>query len=391
MLNRRFALILAVFSAGSLCAQTGPTAQPQQAPKTAPQVQQILPSYEGQHVTTVELAGQPDADVSALSSVLYQKGGQPFHQADVDRSVEALKQAGHFQSVEVEIRPEAEGIRVLYVLHPAMYFGVFEFPGAKRYGYSRLLQVADYPPRGAYTAVDVENARKALELFFQRNGYFKATVKPQVLIDKTHGLVNVAFHTTLGKHAKFGKVNIAGPDAQETAKLQSALKGWLARIRNSSIREGKSYSLKTLQNASTYLESTLLKQNHLGGKVELIGAEYDEATNKAEISFNVQPGPIEKVKVDGAHVWGWTQKKLLPIYQQNGLDPELLQEGRSNLVSYFQNKGYFDAQVALTREPLPGGEQIIIRSPRDRVTRWKTFPSPATSTLTKTSWSDIWG
>src|SRR5215469_6807178 len=90
--------------------QTGATAKPQQAPKTAPQVKNALPAYEGQNVTSVELAGQPDADLSALQSLMTQKAGEPFSQAKVDQSIEALKQAGKYQAVEVEFRPEGNGV-----------------------------------------------------------------------------------------------------------------------------------------------------------------------------------------------------------------------------------------------------------------------------------------
>src|SRR5262249_6208382 len=150
--------------------------------------------------------------------------------------------------VEIEIRPDANGVRVLFVLQPAIYFGVYEFPGAlDRFPYSRLLQVADYPPRGAYTSVDVDRAQRALETFFQRNGYFHAEVRPQIRIDKIHGLVNVFFHTRLNRQAKFGKLEIRGTSLQETAHLKRVLHSWLARLRGSAIRPGKTFSLKTLQ------------------------------------------------------------------------------------------------------------------------------------------------
>src|SRR5205807_418828 len=42
---------------------------------------------------------------------------------------------------------------------------------------------------------------------------------------------------------------------------------------------------------------------------------------------------------------GWGRRKRLPVYQQNGLDPELIQEGRQNLTYYFKSKGYCDAKV----------------------------------------------
>ena len=51
------------------------------------------------------------------------------------------------------------------------------------------------------------------------------------------------------------------------------------------------------------------------------------------------------MQVKGAHLWSWTRKSLLPVYQGVGVDPELVQEGREALVSYFQKKGFFDVDV----------------------------------------------
>ena len=51
------------------------------------------------------------------------------------------------------------------------------------------------------------------------------------------------------------------------------------------------------------------------------------------------------MEVKGAHLWSWTKKSLLPVYQGVGADPELVQEGRAALVSYFQKKGFFDVNV----------------------------------------------
>src|SRR5512133_3453126 len=179
----RFGRICAGFFFCSLAvcgyAQTTPTQQPGQTPKPAPQVEEVLPSYEGQNVSSVELAGRPELNTDQLKPLLAQQAGQPFSRAKVDESIAALKKTGQFDNVRLEIRPDPEGIRVLFILEPAIYFGIYEFPGAdNRYSYSRLLQVAGYPPRGAYTNEDVNEARDALETFFHRTGYFTARVRP---------------------------------------------------------------------------------------------------------------------------------------------------------------------------------------------------------------------
>ena len=375
MLNQCFArraISTAVLLISSvLRAQTGSTSQPEQAPKTAPQVKQVLPSYEGQNVTTVELAGQPELNPQALLPLLSQRAGEPFSQSKVDASVAALQQRGGFQAVELEIRPDPEGVRVLFVLQPAIYYGIYEFPGAiNRFPYSRLLQVAQYPPRGAYSSVDVAQAQRALETFFQRSGYFLAEVRPEVQIDKVHGLANVIFHTTLNRRARFGQVEISGTTPDETAHLQKVLRSWRARIRGSAIRQGKSYSLRTLENATQYLENDLMKRDHLAGQVKLIGANYDPQTNHADIHFNVTLGPLVHVKVEGAHLWSWTRRRLLPLYQQVGLDPELIQEGRQNLISHFQSKGFFDVKVDTHVQQQPNGQTVlyqITKGPRHKV------------------------
>ena len=73
---------------------------------------------------------------------------------------------------------------MLLVCQPAIYFGIFEFPGADgRFPYSRLLQISDYPPRGAYSAVDIQNAQHSLAQFFKQNGYFESQVNPKITTD----------------------------------------------------------------------------------------------------------------------------------------------------------------------------------------------------------------
>ncbi len=368
---RLVVLLTGLLLTSLLFAQTGATASPQQAPRTAPQVLETLPSYEGQHVTTVELAGQPGLNPADYQDLLFQKPGTPFSRANVDRAIEALQHTGRFQAVELEIRPEPAGIRVIFVLQPAMYFGVYEFPGAlNNFSYSRLLQISDYPPRGAYTPVDVDNARNALQKFFQRSGFFKAKVTTQTQIDQVHGLVNVSFATDLGRRAKFGTLQIVGSTPEENKLLAGKVTSIIARLKSADVIRGKPYRLKHLQNATTYLEDSLLKQHHLAASVRLVGANYDPETNRADITFSVQTGPVVNVKVQGAHLWSWTRNKLLPVYQEAGLGPELIQEGRQNLISYFQQKGYFDTKVTVQEQKDPDGETIVYaidKGPRHKV------------------------
>jgi outer membrane protein assembly factor BamA len=327
---------------------------------TAPQTEQAMRSYEGQGVASVVLAGRPDLDTNQFMQVVQLKPGQKFSKADVDASVAALKAAGHFSDVTVDIRPQADGVNVIMVLQPALYLGVYHFPGAEdRFAYSRLLQGADYPVKTAYSIQDVQHATESLVAMFQRTGYFTATVKPDIKPDFDHGLVDIDFNTTLGKRAKFGKVKIRGTTPEETKKLQDSLHSFMARIRAAYIKQGKTYTPRRLQNATQFLQGALVKQKFLSSQVKLIGANYNPQTNQADIDFDVTTGPIVNVKVAGAHVWGRTQKRLLPLYIENSINEGVIQEGQQNLVSYFQSKGYFDAKVDTNTIKQPTGQTIV--------------------------------
>jgi outer membrane protein assembly factor BamA len=293
----------------------------------------------------VELAGRPGLDDHELLPLIAQRAGEPFDSDKVRRTVAAIKATGKFQDVQLSVIPDVEGVRILLILQPGLYFGIYEFPGSKSLSYSRLLQAASYPPEGPYNDRDVSRAGETLTKFLRQDGYFLAKVVPRLEPDEAHGVVNVRFEIELGRKARFGTVTLTGATEDETTLLQAKLKSVIARLRSAAIRTGKAYTLKTIQNATLYMQSALAKKDLLGAKVQLIDAEYDPETNRANLNFHVSPGPLVHVEVTGAHVWKATQRRLLPLFQHVGVDDELVQEGRRNLISYFEAKGYFDADV----------------------------------------------
>ena len=126
-------------------------------------------------------------------------------------------------------------------MEPAYYFGIYLFPGAERFSYSRLVQVTNYPPEAAYNTDDIQQSTKKLTAFFRQEGYFLATVEPETRIDQTHKIANVIFHVNLNRRSKFGQIDIAGTTPQETAKLNHDLQTLWARLRGAAIRPAKNY------------------------------------------------------------------------------------------------------------------------------------------------------
>jgi outer membrane protein insertion porin family len=338
----------------------------QSLPRTTTATEQMLGSYDGQNVASIDIAGRPDLSTAQFESVFAQKPGQPFSKQRILDSVAALKMQGHFRQIRLEVDPDPHGVRVFLILEPAFYFGIYRFPGASVFPYSQLLQVANYSVQTPYSAPEVERDRLALLKFYRQQGYFQADVKTELKVDMVHSIANVVFNSILGRKSKFGEVVISGLPGDKNYQLENSLKRFRARLHEAAIRPRKPYHYSTMTRATTYLQGELAKRNLLSAQVQLAGAEYHTSTNRADIHFSVDPGPEEKVDVTGAHLWSWDKKKLLPMYQALGVDQETVQEGKQALTSYFQEKGYFDVRVQAEMQNKSADSKVIYRVMREK-------------------------
>lgn len=309
-------------------------------------------SYEGQKVAAVDLVANPKISVESLRPLVQQKTGEGYSGSKVENTIAALRGTGRFSKIEVEVKPDPGGLRVTFTLEPALYFGVFEFPGAaKGFSYTRLLQVIDIPNQVPYQQDVVAKAGENLLNFFVSSGYFQAQVQPEPQFDETHMLANVVFRINLGKRAKLGNVEVRGPEPAEANRLLHASRSLRAAARGASLKTGKSYTPKRIDSAVALMKRDLASQHHLASKVHLDQSHYHQDSNRADIIINARPGPIVEVRVMGAKLsWlpflrGRQMKKLIPIFSEGTVDPDLVEEGRRNLIDFFQSKSYFDVKV----------------------------------------------
>ena len=309
-------------------------------------------SYEGQTVATVELVANPKISSESLRPLVRQQTGEPYSAAQVQETVSALKGTGRFSKVEVDVKPEPGGLHVTLTLEPALYFGVFDFPGAsKNFSYTRLLQVVDIPNRTPYREEVVSKARDNLQQFFVSAGYFEAQVQPQSQFDESHMLANVMFHIDLGKRAKLGEIGIRGTEPGETDRLLRAARSLRATATGASLEPGKPYTPKRINSGLALMKRSLASEHRLASKVQLEQPQYHADTHRADLVIDVRPGPIVRVRITGAKLSPLPflrerqMKKLIPIFSEGTVDPDLIEEGRRNLIDFFQSQGYFNAKV----------------------------------------------
>jgi outer membrane protein insertion porin family len=316
--------------------------------------------YEGQNVGAIDLIGNPHRDVEALRPLVQQKTGEPYSEGKVQASIAALKASGQFPKVDVDVVPDPAGLRLNFLLEPAYYLGMVNFPGAtKEFSYTRLLQVTDLHEEDPYDPSRVGVSEKALQDFLRHNGYFQGSIHTASEIDDAHQLVNLTFAVNLGKQAKVAGVVFDGVDAGQHSQLLRAVRSLRARLSGGLLKPGKPYAPERIAAATKLIKLSLSKQQRLASSVKENPPIYHSETNRVDVSFKVEVGPLVSVRVTGARL-SWLPflsarqtKKLIPIYSEGTIDRDLVREGEQNLVDFFQKKGYFNAKVKTTFERLP--------------------------------------
>jgi outer membrane protein insertion porin family len=309
-------------------------------------------AYQGETVNSIDLVTNPHVDVEPFRALLAQKAGEPYSQDKVQASLAALEQTNKFGAIRASVTPQPQGLRLTFILEPAYYAGIIEFPElAKHFSYIRLLQVVNFSNENPYDKSLLPEAVTALEQFLREQGYFQGQVHAETALDDINKITNITFRANMGKRARIGKVQIEGPNTSEAAHIMHAVRSLRARFSGGLLKPGKPYTAGRISEAQTLIKRSLASQNYLARKLQLQPPQYHPETNRVDLTFHVDPGPVVLVRTTGARLTflpfmsGREKKKLIPVYSEGTIDRDLVNEGQQNLIDYFQKKGYFDVTV----------------------------------------------
>jgi outer membrane protein assembly factor BamA len=98
------------------------------------------------------------------------------------------------------------------------------------------------------------------------------------------------------------------------------------------------------------LRKRFQKRNHALAQVSMAEQMYHPETNAVDFTFQINPGPLVLITAQGYHITRSVMRKEIPVYEENAVDDDLLNEGRRNLLDYLQSRGRFDASVEVRKE-----------------------------------------
>lgn len=350
---------LAVF-----CALVALPAPPQTNQSTAPAAAQsdvsnqsgTLAKYEGETVTGIDFRGATGIDTATLRSLIVQKDGQPLDRDKLRASIEALYATGRFATLQVEAEAEPgahKQLRLVFIVTQNYFNGAITADGTPQKGNpkSNQLIAASQLDLGAVFSEDkAVSSIERMKKIFADNGYYQATVTYTLEPNVNDSQMAIHFHATPGPLARIGNVTIQGDTGIPPDQVRSLTK----------LKAGNKVVAEHVTRALERLRKHYQKNDHLEAQVSLIDRQYHAGTNQLDYVFQVDQGPTVSITTEGEGVSKGQLKKLVPVYQENSVDDDLLNEGRRNLRDYLQTKGYFDAAVEVQRHPVTDQNHLNI-------------------------------
>lgn len=172
--------------------------------------------------------------------------------------------------------------------------------------------------------------------YLRDRGYFRSevTYAQQPLEDDTE--VAVTFNIT--------------PNAQATIdEFRIEIQGFnAAGVRDDlALKSGAPFTREKLNRDLERIRDALRKEDFLAPNLNEPRVVFDAETNRISIELTGEVGAKVEVTVDAEDekVGTGTQRRLLPVRREGTLDFSAIEEGRRRLETYFQEQGYFFAEV----------------------------------------------
>lgn len=313
--------------------------------------------YLGMRIAKVEFVPprQPirDKDLEALAGL---QPGDVLQTATLQAALQRLYATGEYSDIAVDAEVRG-GEVVLRLLTRPVYFvegvQVDGVPGPPNAG---QLQAATKLRLGVkFTDADVTLALENLQDLLRRNGFYNATIHPDLKRDPITQQARIRFTVDPGKRARFDGIVISGDPGRPDQRIirVTGWKGLFGRLNWRPVTEAK--VLAGVGNVRQFYRN----KDFLLAKVELTKLEYHSDTNTVTPTIEIDAGPLVTVRIRGARMSKGKRRQLLPIYQELAVDKDLLNEGSRNLTGYYESQGYFDAQADYEQSKSADGEQTI--------------------------------
>ena len=303
-------------------------------------VEDPMASYQG---LTLDEIRWPDVssevDQKRLRELIPQQAGEPLDRDLIRESIHKLYDTGRFADVRVEAERAQDGkVSLSFFTAPNYFVGDVDVEGVpNRPTAGQVVNASKFQLGELFTPDQVERALTNIKRLMQENGYYQSSIHEEEHKDPAKQQIDILLRISPGIQARVGNVTVTGKPGYSQGQIQDIAK----------MHPGDPVSVQRVSNALDRLRKKYQKQNRLLAQVSISRKSYREEANAVDYTFDIVPGPKVQVATEGFRIRRGVLKQNVPIFEENAVDEDLLNEGRRNLLNYLQTRGYFDARVGI--------------------------------------------
>lgn len=304
--------------------------------------QETIARYQGLTVEGIQFPNLTNAtDQDRMRQLITQKEHVALDRDFIRQSIHQLYDTGRFADVRVEADPTPTGVSLKILTSPNYFVGGIRVesplhrPTSGQVANASRLNLGDL-----FTADALSRAVENIQRLMQENGFYHSSITPDQQRDEINQQVSILFRITPGPQARVGKVTAncdPGCSAQEIEKVAK-------------LKPGDPVSLQRASNALERLRKQYQKHDRLLAQVSISDKTYRAEANAVDYTLDIIPGPKVVILAEGFKIKRKVLKQQVPVFEENAVDEDLLNEGRRNLLNYLQTHGYFDAKISIKKQ-----------------------------------------
>ncbi len=296
----------------------------------------VAESYWGRPVVRVRLDSDASLYLTDFRGQIVQNEGEPLGPMKVQQTLKNLFSTGRFRDLRADVAPLDSGVELVFAARAAYFVGIVRVEGVREPLDPGVLVTASGLRLGQkFDEEDLETARERLTAVLKENAYYDARVEHRVILDPATQAAETIFQVTPGKNARLGSIEFHGDLGFPIQKLTSA-SGWKVRAHLTSAR---------LERGLYKIHRLYMKQGHPQALISILAREFNKQNNTETLAIQIEPGPLVRVRLEGAKLSESKLRAILPFDREGSLDETGVALGAASLRDHFERHGYFQARV----------------------------------------------
>jgi len=268
--------------------------------------------------------------LNVASTVITVELGKPLDPAQVAASLKSLYRTGDYSDIRAVSEPADGGTTIDFIVQQNLFFNQVIILGLKAPPTEASALAAMQITLGdPFRQEILDEAAERLKTRLQEEGLYTAKVDAELRPHPAGHQMDIVVHVQPGTRVRVAAIHLTNnteyPDAEIAAKFK--------------LKAGAQLTSAKIQSGTNRIRKFLVSKSRLSGRAAVRRGAYDSAKNTLDLTLDVSEGARVKIEANGAKFSSGELKKLVPIFQEGAVDPDLLEEGKRNIRERLERAG----------------------------------------------------